>query len=254
MRSDLDQGRVDEAALRAKMDAVLARARAGEDFAKLAAEWSEDLTASTGGYLGQMASTQLDPAVAPVVTSAAPGTVTDIIQTTRGLQIFKVIAVEPAVVIPLEQAKREIARELIAREGVQKFAADFADSLLARWKAEGQPPADMMARYVLSAETSPPFPPARPSLLGAGESLELQTAISAARTPGVLPLAYKGQDGLLLAEVLSYTPGDADQYKQMQPLLRARLEMSGKQELVQRWLKDLEKRSAVVYTPMGQGS
>ncbi len=83
-----------------KIEILLARIRQGEDFAQLAAGYSED-PASTGsggdlGFIGESALDKTSPELRKMVLSIPAGQVSGIIKTAEGYRILKVLAKEPA--------------------------------------------------------------------------------------------------------------------------------------------------------------
>ncbi len=75
---------------RQRIEAILARARKGEDFAKLAQETSMDSSASEGGDLGYMSQGQLDPAYDAVAFTLEIGALSDPVRSRVGYHIIKV--------------------------------------------------------------------------------------------------------------------------------------------------------------------
>lgn len=74
---------------RAKADEVLKRARAGEDFGKLAAEFGTDGTKDQGGDLGWFGSRGMDPDFFKAAAALKPGEISDVVQTQFGFHIIK---------------------------------------------------------------------------------------------------------------------------------------------------------------------
>jgi peptidyl-prolyl cis-trans isomerase SurA len=77
----------EERAVRAQ--GIYDRARAGEDFAQLAAAYSDAGTALDGGALGWRRANQLPSVAAAVIVGMQPGDVSEPIRTPTGLHIFK---------------------------------------------------------------------------------------------------------------------------------------------------------------------
>ncbi|WP_455539795.1 peptidylprolyl isomerase [Terrisporobacter sp.] len=73
-----------------KAEEALAKIKAGEDFAKVAKEYSQDSTASNGGELGTFGKGQMVPEFEKVAFSMKPGQVSDIVKTQYGYHIIKV--------------------------------------------------------------------------------------------------------------------------------------------------------------------
>jgi len=80
------------AGLRAKAQRVLERARAGEDFAKLAREASDAPdAASNGGQLGLRSAERYPPLFVQAIQNLAEGGVSDILRSGAGFHVLKVI-------------------------------------------------------------------------------------------------------------------------------------------------------------------
>ena len=94
-----DKARNEEQA-KQKMQTLAARLKAGEDFAMLAQNYSEDpASAQNGGDLGFVPESALEkanPELRKMVMSLPPGGVSPIIHTQEGYRILKVISKEPA--------------------------------------------------------------------------------------------------------------------------------------------------------------
>ena len=74
---------------RAKAEEVLKRARAGEDFAKLAQEFGSDGTKEKGGDLGWFGHGQMDPDFEKAAYALKPGEISDVVQTRFGFHLIK---------------------------------------------------------------------------------------------------------------------------------------------------------------------
>src|SRR6202051_353877 len=124
----------DDAAVKAKAEGILKRAQGGEDFAKLAKEFSQDPgSAGQGGDLGW---SERKVWVAPFADAAYSMNVDEIrgpVKTQFGYHILKLAGIQPATVKTFEQSKAELETEHRRNEAERLFngAQDqLADSAL----------------------------------------------------------------------------------------------------------------------------
>lgn len=122
----------ERAAARARAEQLLARARAGEDFAALATANSEDTgSARRGGDLGWNARGRMVAPFDEAQFSTEPGQITEeLVETNFGYHIIKVEGRREGDV-PEEEAKREIAETLFARSRATEMAREDAERALA---------------------------------------------------------------------------------------------------------------------------
>ncbi|OIO68352.1 MAG: peptidylprolyl isomerase [Zetaproteobacteria bacterium CG_4_9_14_3_um_filter_49_83] len=101
-----------KAEARAKIEAALARINAGEEFAAVAKDTSDDITADAGGELGFFTQGTMVPEFDQAVFSMAAGDVSDIIETSFGFHIIKLSEIQPATVKPLAEVRDQIVNKL----------------------------------------------------------------------------------------------------------------------------------------------
>lgn len=110
----------DRAAIREQMVPILERARAGEDFAALAREFSDDYaTKQNGGDTGLFRRGQMAPAFEQVAFALKqPGEISDPVETSFGVHILRLEERKEARLLPLDEI-REPLREHIREERME---------------------------------------------------------------------------------------------------------------------------------------
>lgn len=121
------EGQIDSAAARAKIDSVMAKLKAGEDFAELAKEYSDDTgTKDKGGDLGfferRMMVQQFDEAA----FNLQPGQISDVIETQFGYHIIKLL--ERGEIPSFEQDKDNL-KNILKRLRYQDIYNDYVNDL-----------------------------------------------------------------------------------------------------------------------------
>lgn len=121
---------------REKIEGILKRIRAGEDFAKLASEFSDDpASKKKGGDLGFLTKGRMMPEVEKVSFSLKPGEISDIVETVFGYQIIRVEDKKEAGVEPFDKVKGKINAKVFA-EFKQARVSEFVDKSLKEAGAE----------------------------------------------------------------------------------------------------------------------
>ena len=111
---------------RKKAEEVLQKARGGEVFGDLVAQYSEGPAAKLGGDLGFFGRGMLLKEVEDIVFSLRRGQITDILEGQGGFRIFKVIEKNTAGIQPLDLVKDQIRNKLVedkAVPAVRKYMA-----------------------------------------------------------------------------------------------------------------------------------
>jgi len=87
---------------------ILLKLRKGNDFAKLAMKYSEDISASNGGDVGFVGRGKMVPEFEEAIFNLKPGHVSDIVKTEYGYHIIKVEEVLPGKTLTLKDVKNRI--------------------------------------------------------------------------------------------------------------------------------------------------
>jgi peptidyl-prolyl cis-trans isomerase C len=109
---------------RAAAERAVQQIAAGADFAELARRLSQDPSAATGGYQGELSRDNLPPAFAEVIFSLKPGEVSRVVPAEYGFHVFQVLARFPAGAVPLEEARDEV-RERLRQERADRLLAEL---------------------------------------------------------------------------------------------------------------------------------
>lgn len=112
------RGPSDAGGLRKRAEEVLEKARGGEVFGDLVAQYSEGPTAKQGGDLGFFRRGMLLKEVEEIVFSLRRGQITDILEGQGGFRIFKVIEKNTAGIQPLDAVKDQIRNKLVEDKAV----------------------------------------------------------------------------------------------------------------------------------------
>jgi peptidyl-prolyl cis-trans isomerase D len=103
----------DQAAVRKTAEAVLAKAKAGADFAALARQYSEDDSSrARGGDLDFFGRGRMVPEFEDAAFALQPGQVSDLVKTQFGFHIIKLTERRPATQRPLDEVRQQIVDQL----------------------------------------------------------------------------------------------------------------------------------------------
>jgi peptidyl-prolyl cis-trans isomerase D len=112
----------EDAAVKLKAEGILKRAQAGEDFAKLAKEFSQDPGSATQG--GDLGWSERKVFVGPFADAAFSMKVDEIqgpVKTQFGYHVLKLVGIQPATVKTFEQSKPELETEFKRNEAERLF-------------------------------------------------------------------------------------------------------------------------------------
>jgi len=118
----------EKASQRKKIEEALAAIKKGDDFATVAAKYSESQTASEGGDFGFFTKGELSPSFEEIVGKLEKGEVSDIIPVQGALMIIKVDDKHLGGILPFELAQKEI-RGILWREAVQQKIREYLTKL-----------------------------------------------------------------------------------------------------------------------------
>lgn len=117
------------AAAQKKANDLVKRLRSGEDFAKLAKQYSEDPgSAAQGGDLGLFGKGMMVPEFEQAAFALQKDTISDPVRSPFGLHIIQVTEIQPSKVPPLAEVRVQLADE-IKRKRAEDIFADRSETL-----------------------------------------------------------------------------------------------------------------------------
>jgi peptidyl-prolyl cis-trans isomerase D len=136
LRVPPDASADEEEAIHVSAGEIHVRIGAGEDFAELARQHSEDPgSAPAGGDLGHFERGRMVKEFEDVAFSLSPGEVSEVFKSAFGYHIVKITDERPAGTQPLEEVRDEIRRGLAVRKAHEEIRKD-ADECTSRFAAQ----------------------------------------------------------------------------------------------------------------------
>ncbi len=130
IKVDKSASEEEKAKAKEKAEGILKRIKAGEDFAKLAKEYSDDPgSKANGGELGFFARGRMVEPFEEAAFALKPGEVSGVIQTDFGFHIIKVEEKKAAGVEPFEEAKEKVRSQLMETLSKQRAKTVLEDAL-----------------------------------------------------------------------------------------------------------------------------
>jgi len=103
----------DRAFIREQMTPILERARAGEDFAALAEEYSDDFaTRQSGGDTGYFHRGQMTPAFEEAAFALEPGEISNVVESPFGVHIIKLLERQNEELLALEDIREDLRQHI----------------------------------------------------------------------------------------------------------------------------------------------
>lgn len=187
----------DQEARRQEIEAILARAKAGEDFAELAKTFSEDGSAARGGDLGLFGRGQMVKPFEDVAFSLQEGEISHIVTTQFGFHIIKVDEIQKENIKSLTDVKKLIDNKLkrqTARNNAFEKANDAYEKIIF---------AGSLAKYAENFEVTLPetefFPEDSPPVTLGNNPTVISKAFSLKK--GELSSLIDSQDGYYILYV-----------------------------------------------------
>lgn len=128
-----DKTKKDEA--RKQLEKIRERIKNGEDFATLAKEFSQGPSNSRGGDLGYFRRGQMMKPFEDAAFSLPPGQISDIVETTFGYHLIKVIDKKPASIMAFNDVKKGLV-SFLKQSKIQKETLSYTEELKKKAKVE----------------------------------------------------------------------------------------------------------------------
>jgi len=123
-----DAPQEDKDTAREKIDEILAKATAGEDFAELAKEFSEGPSKDTGGDLGFFSRGQMVQPFEDTAFAMNIGDISGVVETQFGYHIIKLTDRKPERQLPFEEVAEQIKQSLLD-EKINTNVTEWVDTL-----------------------------------------------------------------------------------------------------------------------------
>ena len=127
---------LDEAA-KEKAEQLRARAVAGDNFEKMAADSSDAPSKANSGLIGPISVTDLSSDLRQMVEPMKGGDITQVVRTTRGYQFFKIESMTASQKMPFEQAREQISDRVFTgkrKEEYDRYLAKLRTQAIIDWK------------------------------------------------------------------------------------------------------------------------
>ena len=252
---------------KAKIEAIIAKLKDGEDFVALAKTESEGPSASKGGDLGWFGRGAMVKPFEEAAFALEAGGLSGIVESSFGFHVIKVEEKKAAGKTPLEEARAELAKELMTKAKTSALARAEADRIQSLNTSEGF---EGLEKAFAGTETEQ-----NPMSLKASDSnwlrLDSRSVPGIGSAPGLAhrllkqsdkgpcPQVFSTEEGFLVCQMTDKKEADEAGYAEAVENLRFGLKYSRqtrlRQELVQQLRRNAEIRINwdIVRVPGSQG-
>jgi len=239
----------------ARASSARSRVDAGESFADVASEVSDDVaTKGGGGVLGLLPRGRMLPAFDAAAFSAEIGEVVGPVETERGLHLIRVEERRAAIDRSLDEVSVELARELMAADATGA-AARAAASRMADALRAGTPFENAAVESGLELAETGPITPRDRTIAGLGAVPGIVEAAFALREPGSYSTrVFEAATGAYVISLLErIEPADEEIAEQIEPL-REQLLQGARLQALGDWYQsrseELERTERLITYPL----
>ncbi|MDJ0866227.1 MAG: peptidylprolyl isomerase [Myxococcota bacterium] len=238
-----DATEADVEAAREKAQGALDRIRAGEDFAAVAEELSDDPGSKTrGGDLGLFPRGQMTPPFEEAAFALQPGELSDLVRTDFGFHVIRVEERAEAEERTFDDAAREIAEELVTKDAASAAARETVDRL-AQAVRDGRTLTDAAREEGLTLErTDWVRRRAGGFVAGLGTAPDVLLAVFAMTENGSLDRPFEVGDKLVLVERLDWRGPSPEEIASALEGERERLLSGRRNQALSAWYRNARQR------------
>jgi peptidyl-prolyl cis-trans isomerase D len=224
---------------RERAEQALLRLRAGEDFAKVARESSDDpATREEGGDLGYFPRGRMLPAFEAAAFALEPGKVSDPVETDQGIHLIEVTERRAATARPFEQVMETLAEGLLRDDRAREQARKQAHTLGTRVRA-GEDFAFAAASVGARVQETPLFRSTERTVPGIGRLPGLlEEALSLTPEKPASPTVFESGDAYYLIALLERKEPDPAAVEAQLSATRERLEVEARSRLQSRFYRE----------------
>lgn len=236
----------DDAAARKRISEAQARLAKGEDFGKVAEALSEDTASrSRGGDVGFVSEGLFDDAFAKAALALEKGQVSEPVRSAVGWHLLRAEEVVPAKTVPLEAAKADIARELLARDRAEALAKERAQAALAAAKGGKALAPVKIGSQTAAPEETGPFGRSSPFVPKIGEAEGLLADAFTVKAGQALPRIYDTPSGPVVAVVVKRETPDPKAFEAQREAIETRLRNRKESHEQGAWMKALRASAKI---------
>jgi peptidyl-prolyl cis-trans isomerase D len=239
-----DAPQEEEAAARALAESARTRILAGEAFAEVAAELSQDKgTAAQGGDLGLFARGYTEPEIEDAAFALESGGLSEVVRSPFGFHVISAQDRVPAFVPTFEAVRPQLAAEGATRERAQELANEMAETLAAA-VAQGDSLENAASGLTdLTVERPPPLK-RRPDgfVPGLGAALGLMTTAFSLEAGQSSPEIFDIEGRRVLVQVLERTSVDEATIVSERAGRRPQILSAKQNQILDAWLGDHRSR------------